>query len=103
MAVTSRVAIVTTSEKYTRRVYFVGTFGESVYSTTHVLERESMRSGDVIDKLEAAGWVEVRRESSHVTFKKQGEPLLATVPHPRKEVAIGTLRKLERDSGVRLR
>lgn len=69
----------------------------------HILERENMRSHAVISKLEEAGWVEVRRESSHVTFKKLGEPLLATVPHPRKEVAKGTLRRLEKDTKVRLR
>lgn len=62
-----------------------------------------MDSGDVIKKLEQAGWVEARRNSTHVTFKKQGETLLVTVVHPQKDVGKGLLGKYERDSKVRLR
>lgn len=62
-----------------------------------------MNSKDAIKQLEAAGWVKVRQEGSHVTLKKEGEPLLITIPHPRKDLKPGLIRRLERDSKVRLR
>jgi predicted RNA binding protein YcfA (HicA-like mRNA interferase family) len=61
-----------------------------------------MSSKEVIKKLEAAGWSVDRQKGSHLTMKKDGEVLLLTIPHPRKTVSKGLLRRLERDSGVEL-
>ncbi|GGA55225.1 type II toxin-antitoxin system HicA family toxin [Sphingomonas psychrolutea] len=49
-----------------------------------------MRSGDVIRRLEAAGWLEVRQSGSHKQFK-----------HP--ALPVGTLKSIERQSGLKLR
>lgn len=61
-----------------------------------------MSSKEVIKKLEAAGWYFDRQKGSHLTMKKDGEVLLLTIPHPRKTLPKGLLRRLERDSGVEL-
>ena len=41
-----------------------------------------MRSRDVIKKLRAAGWYEVRVKGSHHQFRHSIWPGLVTVPHP---------------------
>ena len=49
------------------------------------------------------GWREVARKGSHAQFKHPTKPGRVTVPHPRKDIAIGTLRSIERQAGIRLR
>lgn len=61
-----------------------------------------MSSKEVIKKLEAAGWYIDRQKGSHLTMKKDGEVLLLTIPHPSKTLRTGLLKRLERDSKVRL-
>ncbi|WP_375393536.1 type II toxin-antitoxin system HicA family toxin [uncultured Sphingomonas sp.] len=65
--------------------------------------RGSVRSGEVIKRIAKAGWVEVRQNGSHKHFRHQTLPGTVTVRHPKSEIAIGTLRSIERQSGVRLR
>ena len=62
-----------------------------------------MRSGEVIRRITAAGWVEVRQTGSHKQFRHPTMPGTVTVPHPKAEMAIGTLRSIEKQSGIRLR
>jgi predicted RNA binding protein YcfA (HicA-like mRNA interferase family) len=62
-----------------------------------------MKSADVIDKLSADGWFEVARKGSHAQFKHKTRPGRVTVPHPRRDIPIGTLKSIEKQSGVRLR
>lgn len=62
-----------------------------------------MRSGQVIKKIEADGWFEVRQAGSHKQFRHPSKPGTVTVPHPKAEMAIGTLKSIEKQSGVRLR
>lgn len=61
-----------------------------------------MRSREVIRKLEAGGWHEVRQTGSHKQFRHAEKPGLVTVPHPKKEMPIGTLRSISKASGVPL-
>lgn len=61
-----------------------------------------MQSREVIARLEKAGWRRVRQRGSHIQFKKDGVAALMTVPHPKKELRIGTLRSIEKASGVKL-
>lgn len=61
-----------------------------------------MQSREVISRLEKAGWRQVRQRGSHVQFKKDGMAALVTVPHPKKDLKLGTLRSIERASGVKL-
>jgi predicted RNA binding protein YcfA (HicA-like mRNA interferase family) len=62
-----------------------------------------MRSREVIRALEAAGWSEVARKGSHVQFKHPMLPGRVTVPHPQRDIPIGTLKNIERQSGLKLR
>lgn len=62
-----------------------------------------MHSREVIKRLQAEGWVQVRVTGSHHHFAKKGENLIVTVPHPNRDLKIGTLRNIERASKVRLR
>jgi predicted RNA binding protein YcfA (HicA-like mRNA interferase family) len=62
-----------------------------------------MQSREVIQALEAAGWFEVARRGSHVQFKHPMRPGRVTVPHPKRDIPIGTLRSIEKQSGIRLR
>lgn len=49
------------------------------------------------------GWDEVRRKGSHVQLKHPRKPGLCTVPHPKKDLPVGTILSIERQSGVTLR
>lgn len=62
-----------------------------------------MRSRDVIKKLEDAGWFEVRQKGSHQQFRHAERPGTVTVPHPKSELGVGTLKSIEKQSGVKLR
>jgi len=61
-----------------------------------------MHSRDVIRKLEADGWREVARKGSHAQFKHPAKTGRVTVPDPRRDIPIGTLRSIERQSGLKL-
>jgi len=56
---------------------------------------------EVIRRLKAAGWKEVATKGSHVQLKHGALPGRVTVPHPRKDLPIGTLKSIERQSGVK--
>lgn len=60
-----------------------------------------MSSDDVIRRLKAAGWVLERIRGSHHIFEKNGH--IAVVPHPKKDLKKGTLKSIERQSGVSMR
>lgn len=62
-----------------------------------------MNSREVISALEADGWVEVARRGSHAQFKHPAKPGRVTVPHPKRDLPLGTLRSIERQSGLILR
>jgi predicted RNA binding protein YcfA (HicA-like mRNA interferase family) len=62
-----------------------------------------MNSRDVIASLEADGWYEVALRGSHAQFKHPTKPGRVTVPHPKRDLPVGTLRSIERQSGLDLR
>jgi len=62
-----------------------------------------MKSREVIAALEADEWYEVARKGSHVQFKHQSKPGRVTVPHPERDIPIGTLKSIEKQSGLKLR
>lgn len=61
-----------------------------------------MRSRDAIWKLEADGWREVARKGSHAQLKHPVKKGRVTVPDPRRDIPIGTLRSIEKQSGLKL-
>ena len=62
-----------------------------------------MRSRDVIRLLEADGWKEVARKGSHAQFKHPIKRGRVTVPDPKRDVPVGTLRSIEKQSCIRIR
>ncbi|MFQ5693267.1 MAG: type II toxin-antitoxin system HicA family toxin [Nitrospinota bacterium] len=60
-----------------------------------------MDSGDVIDRLLADGWYRVAQKGSHVQFKHPEKKGRVTVPSPRRDIPIGTLKSIERQSGIK--
>lgn len=61
-----------------------------------------LSSREIIRRLVADGWVEVAQKGSHKQFRHPTRPGRTTVPHPKKELPIGTIRAIERQSGVKL-
>ena len=62
-----------------------------------------MNSREIIRKLENDGWFEVAQAGSHKQFKHPVKPGRVTVPYPKKEVPIGTLKSIEKQAGLKLR
>jgi len=60
-------------------------------------------SRTVIRLLMDDGWFEVGQTGSHRHFKHPRKPGKVTVPHPRKDLSIKTLRSIETHSGVDLK
>ncbi|WP_159726302.1 type II toxin-antitoxin system HicA family toxin [Methylosinus sp. Ce-a6] len=56
-------------------------------------------SRDIIRRLERECWRLVRVDGSHHHFAKDGCRNLVTVPHPRKDISIGTARNIYRQAG----
>ena len=61
-----------------------------------------MSSRDVIRRLEEAGWRLKRVKGSHHHFTHPQRPGKVTVKHPAKDFPLGTLKSIERQSGVSL-
>lgn len=59
----------------------------------------NVRSAEVVKRLEADGWVCVGGKGDHRKFKHPKKPGHVTVPHPRRDLAIGTLRNIFRQAG----
>jgi predicted RNA binding protein YcfA (HicA-like mRNA interferase family) len=59
-------------------------------------------SSDVIRILKAHGWYIARTKGSHVQMKHPQRKGVVTVPHPKKDLPLGTIRSIERQSGVKL-
>jgi predicted RNA binding protein YcfA (HicA-like mRNA interferase family) len=61
-----------------------------------------MHSREIIKLLEADGWVLVHVKGSHHHFKHPTKPGKVTVKHPARDIPIGTLKSIERQSGLKL-
>ena len=62
-----------------------------------------MTSREVLKILSAAGFEVVDQKGSHVQLKHPLRRGRVTVPHPKRELPIGTIMSIERQSGVKLR
>jgi predicted RNA binding protein YcfA (HicA-like mRNA interferase family) len=56
----------------------------------------------VIRLLKADGWVLVRAKGSHQHFEHFTKPGIVTVPHPKKDIPIGTLKSIAKQAGIKL-
>jgi predicted RNA binding protein YcfA (HicA-like mRNA interferase family) len=62
-----------------------------------------MNSREVISALQSDGWVQVTQKGSHVQFKHPTKTGRVTVPHPKRDIPLGTLKSIEKQSGLKLR
>jgi predicted RNA binding protein YcfA (HicA-like mRNA interferase family) len=62
-----------------------------------------MDSRTVISKLRADGWRLESARGSHHQFKHPTKAGRVSVPHPKRDLAPGTVKSIERQSGVKLR
>lgn len=58
-----------------------------------------MNSTDIIRRLKAEGWKEVHVKGSHHKFKHPAKPGHVSVPHPKRDLPIGTVRNIYRQAG----
>lgn len=58
-----------------------------------------MNSAGIVRRLESEGWRKVHQTGSHIKFKHPEKPGAVTVPHPKKDLPIGTLRSIYRQAG----
>ena len=54
-------------------------------------------SRDIIRRLESEGWVLVSSRGSHHKFRNKGQTII--VPHPKKDLPVGTARNIARIAG----
>ena len=62
-----------------------------------------MDSRKIIQALRKDGWYEVAQVGSHKQFKHPTKKGRVTVPHPKRDLPIGTLRSIEKQAEIKLR
>lgn len=62
-----------------------------------------MNSREIIRRILADGWFLVSVKGSHQQFKHPTKPGRVTVPHPKSETPLGTLKSIEKQAGIKLR
>jgi len=59
-----------------------------------------MKSADIIRLLEHDGWKLANVRGSHHVFRHPEKPGHISVPHPKKDMGIGLVRKLLKQAGL---
>ncbi len=62
-----------------------------------------MNGREIIAKLTGDGWFKIAQKGDHVQFKHPTRPGRVTVPHPARDIPIGTLKSIEKQSGLKMR
>ncbi len=57
-------------------------------------------SRQILKDLEEAGWSVARARGSHVQLKHPDNPLLVTLPHPKRDLPRGTAAAIDRAAGI---
>jgi len=60
-----------------------------------------MNSRAIIKKLKSNDWEHVRTTGDHFHFRHSEKGGIVTVPHPKKDIPIGTVKSIERQSGIK--
>lgn len=58
-----------------------------------------MNSSDIIRRLKQEGWIIHNIKGSHYQFKHPQGKIKVTVPHPKKDIPIGTLKSIFKQAG----
>jgi predicted RNA binding protein YcfA (HicA-like mRNA interferase family) len=62
----------------------------------------SKSSREIVAALLKDGWVEAGQTGSHRHFKHPSKPGKVTVPHPKRDLPINTIKSIEKASSVKL-
>ncbi len=62
-----------------------------------------MDSREAIRVLTRDGRYELNQAGSHKQFKHPKKKGRVTVPHPKRDIPLGTLRSIEKQAGIKLR
>jgi predicted RNA binding protein YcfA (HicA-like mRNA interferase family) len=62
---------------------------------------QPVKSSELIKLLNRAGWEEVAVRGSHHQFKHPQRPGRVTVPHPKKDLPIGTIAAILKQAGLK--
>jgi len=62
-----------------------------------------MNSRQIIKLLLEDGWYEVAQAGSHKQFKHPSKKGRVTVPHPKRDIPVGTLHSIEKQAGISLK
>ncbi len=62
-----------------------------------------MDSRTIIKTLRRDGWFEVNQVGSHKQFKHPTKKGRVTIPHPKRDMPLGTLRSIEKQAQIKLR
>lgn len=60
-----------------------------------------MNSAILIRQIKADGWFLIHTVGSHQQFKHPSKPGKVTVPHPKKDLPIGTVRSILKQAGLK--
>jgi len=60
----------------------------------------SFSSSDLLKILRADGWFVVTQRGSHMKLKHSTKPGAVTVPHPKKDLPIGTVKSVFLQAGL---
>jgi predicted RNA binding protein YcfA (HicA-like mRNA interferase family) len=67
-----------------------------------VRHMKSYSSREIIDILKKDGWYLYKVSGDHYQFKHERKLGKVTIPHPKKDLPIGTLKSISKQSGVEL-
>lgn len=62
----------------------------------------SVSSRDIIRALVADGWQKIAQRGSHIQFKHPVKKGRVTIPHPNKDIPMGTLKSILRQAGLKM-
>ncbi len=62
----------------------------------------SKSSREIIALLAMDGWFEAGQTGSHRHFKHPSKPGKVTVPHPKLDLPVKTMKSIEKASGIKL-
>ena len=61
-----------------------------------------MKSGALMKLIKEEGWQLARIRGSHHHYKHPSRSGLVTVPHPKKDIPIGTVKSILKQAGIKI-
>ena len=62
-----------------------------------------MNSKKIIKAIKKKGWVHIRTTGDHWHFHHPEKSGIITVPHPKKDIPIGTLKSIEKQANMKFK